>query len=307
MKLIIDSVSKDLTPFIEGFRKYLNYQDVVTYESAKDSDEIVTAVVWNHRPDLFKRFPNVKLVASLGAGVDHILKDKNIPKHAKITRIISEELSRPMSNFCIGAVMYFHRKFDQYAKEKPLKLWHQEYNPERDLKIGILGLGELGCDLAVKLTYLGFQVSGYSQSHKQIPGVKSYNGGQLDEFLAETNCLICLLPATPQTKGILNLQLFQKMPKSSFLINVARGHHQDDNDIVKALDLGYLKGAFLDVFPQEPLPFDSPLWEHPDVFITPHIAVVTKLEAAVPQIAENHKRMLAGKELLNLIDIVKGY
>lgn len=307
MKLLIDSVSKDLTPFIEGFRKYLNFEDVITYATAKDSDEITTAVVWNHRPELFQRFPDVKLVASLGAGVDHILKDKNLPKHAKVTRIISEELSRPMSNFCIGAVMYFHRKFDQYSKEKKLKLWHQEYNPERDLKIGILGMGELGSDLAIKLNYLGFPVSGYSQSVKHIPGVQSFVAGQLDEFLAGTNCLICLLPATPATQGILNRQLFQKLPKGSFLINVARGHHQVDADILEALDMGYLKGAFLDVFPKEPLPLESPLWTHPDVFITPHIAVVTKLEAAVPQIVENHNRMLAGNEILNQIANEKGY
>ncbi len=307
MKLLIDSTTKDLGPWIEALRKELSNENVVTWGESWDPDSISTAVVWNHRAELFKRIPKVKLVASLGAGVDHIMSDPYLPPKAQITRVISQHLSTPMSNYCIGAILYFRKQFDKYLLDKGSKIWDPEFDPERDLKIGILGMGELGQDLASKLVPLEFDINGMSQSPKKIPGVKSYVLSQWDEFLQSINLLVCMLPATPETKGILNRDLFRKMGKGSFLINVARGQHQIDEDILWALDKGFLDGAFLDVFPNEPLPSNSPLWNHPNVFITPHIAVVTKLEAAIPTIVENHKRVQEGRPIIGLADRKKGY
>jgi len=305
--LLLDSISKDLTPWVNAFQEHLPENEVVTWDQVKDPSKISVAVVWNHQKDLFQKIPNVKLVASLGAGVDHIVFDPVLPSSVSVSRVISNHLSTPMSNYCIGAILHFHKQFDKYWEDKMKKRWHQEFDPERPMTIGILGLGELGSDLANKLKVLGFEVHGLSRRKKALEGVKTYDQSELDSFLSKINMLVCMLPTTEETTGMINKSLIGKLPKSSFLINVGRGKQQIDEDILNALDSGQLAGAFLDVFPKEPLPIASPLWEHPNVFITPHIAVVTKIEAAVPQIVENYNRVQSGKPLINLIDRAKGY
>lgn len=305
--LLIDSISKDLSPWIAALRERIGAKEVVTWQEVGDLNEVDMAVVWNHRPTLLQKLPHLKLVSSLGAGVDHIVRDPNLGDSVMVSKVVSDHLSIPMSNFCIGAVIYFQRQFDKYARDKENKVWDPEFNPEVPVEIGILGLGTLGQDLARKLSMLGFSVHGLSRSKKIIEGIQTYGEGELDDFLKEVNMLICMLPATESTKGMINKQLLQKMKKGSYLINVGRGVQQVDADILESLDSGQLKGAFLDVFPKEPLGPESLMWNHPKVFVTPHIAVVTKIEAAAPQIAENYKRLKEGKPLLNLIDRERGY
>ena len=305
--LLLDSTTKDLSPWVQAFKEYLPEDEVVTWDEVDDPDKVQVAVVWNHQTDLFNKIPNVRLVASLGAGVEHIVFDPLLPIDVPVSKVISPHLSTPMSNYCIGAILYFHKQFDKYWRDKEEKRWHQEFDPERPIKIGILGLGSLGTDLALKLAALEFEVHGLSRSKKNIPSVNTYSEEELELFLARVNVLVCMLPTTDQTNGMINKALLNKLPNNSFLINVGRGKQQVDDDILSCLESGKLAGAFLDVFPEEPLPNTSPLWEHPKVFITPHIAVVTKIEAAVPQIVENYKRLKEGKELINLIDRAKGY
>ncbi|NQZ76034.1 MAG: glyoxylate/hydroxypyruvate reductase A [Ekhidna sp.] len=305
--ILLDSISKDLTSWINALKEELPADEVVTWDEVKDPSKVKVAVVWNHRKDLFQRLPNVELVASLGAGVDHIVNDPHLLKEIPVSKVISSHLTVPMSNYCIGAILHFHKQFDKYWEDKNQKRWHQEFDPEKPMKIGILGLGELGTDLAKKLVLLGFEVHGLSRTKKNLESVSTYGGNELNTFLSRINTLVCMLPATPKTEGIINQDLLNKLPKGSYLINVGRGKQQIDNDILKALENGRLKGAFLDVFPEEPLPKTSPLWTHPKIFITPHIAVVTKVEAAVPQIVENYHRLRNGEPLINLIDRDKGY
>lgn len=307
MELIIDSTTKDLTPWLKAFKEALPDIKVMTWDEVQNPDRIEVAILWNHRPEFFKVMKNVRLVCSLGAGVDHILKDPLLPQNMPITRIVSDELSGPMSMFCVGAVIYFERKFDYYRSLQNQKKWDQEFDPERHLHVGVMGLGELGQDLANKLVMLGFQVSGWSKTKKQLSGVQSFQSDELDQFLSTIDLLICMLPATDETKGILNKVTFGKMKRGSFLINVARGQHQVNEDILDALDSGQMEGAFLDVFPVEPLPKENRLWNHPKVIVTPHIAVVTKLEAAVPQIKKNIENLQQGNLLINTVDRYKGY
>ncbi len=305
--LLVDSISKDLSPWLEAFRAELGEDEVLTWNQVEHPAEIDVAVVWKHRVDLFRNLPNLKLVASLGAGVDHIISDPNLPEDLPVSKVVSEHLSGPMSNFCIGAVMYFHRQFDKYLIDKANRVWDQQFDPEVEVKIGILGLGELGSDLARKLVALGFEVYGLSRSRRELEGVVCYQQSQMNEFLGNVNLLVCMLPATEDTREIINKDLIDQLPRGSYLINVGRGMQQVDDDILRALDSGQLRGAFLDVFPIEPPPKESRVWDHPKVFVTPHIAVVTKIEAAVPQIVENYRRVKEGRPLLNLIDRKKGY
>jgi len=307
MAILIDSVSKNLKPWLKAFKSYDDQVEVYCYDDAVALEKITTAVVWNHRPGLFKQLPNLKLIASLGAGVDHIMNDPDIPPQVSITRIIGDGLSGPMSNFCIGAILHHQRQFDKYLIDKSTKTWDQEPNPEREINVGIMGLGALGADLAEKLNYLGFNVFGLSQSRKKIAHVVSYLNAELDLFLSKINILVVMLPATESTRAILSKKLFDKLKKGTYLINVARGHHQVNGDIIDALENGQLSGAFLDVFPEEPLPKQSSLWDHPKIMITPHIAVVTKINEAVPQIIASHKRVTIGKLPKILVDRIKGY
>ncbi|MAJ50634.1 MAG: glyoxylate/hydroxypyruvate reductase A [Flammeovirgaceae bacterium] len=307
MAILIDSVSKNLEPWLRAFKTYDHQAEVYCYDDVVDFEKITTAVVWNHRPGLFKLLPNLKLIASLGAGVDHIMNDPYVPPQVSITRIVGKGLSGPMSNFCIGAILHHQRQFDKYLIDKSNRTWDQEPNPERGMNVGIMGMGVLGTDLAKKLTYLGFKVFGFSQSRKKISHVVSYLDSELDLFLSKINILVVMLPATESTRGILSKKLFDKLNKETYLINVARGHHQVDRDIIDAIENKQLSGAFLDVFPEEPLPKQSPFWNHPKIMITPHIAVVTKINEAVPQIMASHNRMMAGELPEILVDRIKGY
>ena len=178
----------------------------------------------------------------------------------------------------------------------------------KDTRVGILGLGTLGQAVAADMLKLGFRVQGWARSSKEIPGIAVYSGKkQLNTFLEKTSILVCLLPLTVETEGILNKALFLQLPKGAYIINVARGGHLNVQDLIQALDTKHLSGASLDVFHSEPLPQDHNLWQHPKVHITPHVASVSDPQAVVPQIMENYRRLKEGKNLLNRVSSRKGY
>ncbi|WP_339792474.1 glyoxylate/hydroxypyruvate reductase A [uncultured Imperialibacter sp.] len=308
MSIVIIAPNKDFSKWITAFNKVDENLDVSIWPETGGQSEITCAVVWGHPAGSLTAFPNLKLICSMGAGVDHVLKDPELPEGVPIVRIVDDGLSFSMSNYVVSAVMYHQRRFEKYLADKKAHIWDQQSPPEVDCRIGIMGFGVLGQDAGRKLKALGFEVSGYSNSRKDVDGIKCFAGeGELSTFLKQINVLVCLLPATPETKGILNRRLFADMNKGTYLINAARGHHQVTNDIIEAIDNGMLSGAFLDVFENEPLPKDHPVWEHPKVFITPHIASITNPDAAAHQIVANYKAMLAGQPLKNKIDRDRGY
>ncbi len=271
-------------------------------------EEVLMAVTWKHPHKSLYAYPHLKLISSMGAGVDHILKDEHLPMHWQIVRIVDEQLTRSMSNYLLAVLLNYHKQLYRFFELQKKHSWGYSETPEVELKPGILGLGELGSDIAYKLKELGFEVSGYSRSYKELEGIETYAGEEeLQEFLKHTNMLICLLPLTAKTQNYLNYDFFRKCSKGTYLINVARGAHLVEEDLIRALDEELLAGATLDVFRQEPLPEDHPFWEHPKVVITPHIASVTNPDAAIPQVADNYVRMLQGKPLLNQIDRTAGY
>lgn len=193
--------------------------------------------------------------------------------------------------------------------QKSNKIWQQHhYKSINNTTVSILGLGSIGGYVAEKFAQLGFNVKGWSNSSKQIPNVKSYHEeNEFDTVLDNSDFLINLLPLTVTTEGILNIETLKKLPKSSFIINVGRGEHLVDEDLIKLLDTSMLSGAFLDVFRIEPLPKEHPFWNHSKIQITPHVASLTNVETATEQITENYRRFIKKEELLNIVSIKKGY
>lgn len=242
----------------------------------------------------------------MGAGVDHILTDKTIPKDMPIVRIVDEKLTWSMTNYVVMGVLNFHRQTARYHQDQKKKVWDMS-NPEIPVKVGVMGIGALGGDVVDKLRYMDFPVVGYGFSEKEGLDFPYYSKNQLGSFLKEINVLVCLLPLTKDTENILNAELFSQCNTGTFLINVARGKHLIDQDLINALDSNQLSGALLDVFRTEPLPTDHPFWEHDKIQFTPHIASVTNPNAAAPQIVDNINRLEAGQPLLNVVNRDRGY
>lgn len=283
--------------------------EIRVWPAAGDPDEIEFALCWNHPAGELKKYKNLKCIASLGAGVDHLMRDPDLPDGVPVTRVVEHSMSQSMSEYVVLSALNYCRQFDAYRSDQAQRKWlPRRPRLAEDTHIGIMGLGQLGADAAKKLNSLGFTVSGWSRTPKDIDGVQCFAGEQGWEiFLSRSQILICLLPLTPSTKGILNRKTFDRLPREAYVINVARGQHLVENDLIDALDSGRLAGACLDVFNVEPLPADHPFWSHPKIKITPHISSITFPKAVAPQIIENYRRAKTGRPLLNVVDLKRGY
>ncbi len=309
MPIIFISKTKAPLPWIRALKKLDPSLDIRIHGQDEHPEDIDFALAWNHPAGAFELYPNLKVICSMGAGVDHLFRDPNLPKQAKICRIVDEELATAMNEFLLALIMNQLRGLNVYKQDQSLKKWTpRPYLLIQDIRIGIMGLGQLGQSLAKNLVTFGFKVCGWSNSKKNIPEVISYAGHSgFPEFLNQTDILICLLPLTDETKGILNKETFVQLPKGAFIINVARGDHLVESDLIEMIDNDHLRGAALDVFSEEPLPQEHPFWTHPKIHITPHIASITKPESVAPQILKNYQRMKAGLALLNEVSREKGY
>lgn len=296
-------------PWVKALKKAFPNTTIEVYPEVKNKDAIDFVICWKPTKNVLAQFPNIKVIQSVGAAIDHITNSQTIPTNTIITRIIDEKLSNDMWEFLITIVLSELKNIQQYSNQKTTKIWEQyNYKSINNTTVAILGLGNIGGYVAEKFAKIGFKVKGWSNSKKEIPSVKSYHEkDKFDVFLNNADFLINLLPLTANTKDILNKNTFNKLPKDSFLINVARGEHLVDNDLIDALDTSILSGAFLDVFRIEPLPNEHPFWKHPKIKITPHIASLTNVDTAINQIAENYKRFLNKEELLNCVSLKKGY
>ena len=214
-----------------------------------------------------------------------------------------------MGEYVLLAVLRHHREFDRFEREQRARNWAYSFPPQAaDRPVGIMGLGELGASAAKLLSAQGFPVLGWSRTPKAIEGVTSYAGrGELHAFLHRSQILVCLLPLTAETRGILDAETFDGLPHGACVINVARGDHLVEADLLAALDSGHLAGATLDVFRTEPLPVDDPLWRHPKVLITPHVASYSLPATAADGVVDNVRRALAGQPLRHQVDRARGY
>lgn len=272
-------------------------------------EEISMALIWKHPKGTLANYHNLKCISSAGAGVDYIFEDDTVPEHIPITRVVDPYLASDMSEHVMSCIYAELKNFNQYKIQQMQSLWKPaEYRRITDVTVGIMGLGELGALTGADLVKAGFKVQGWSRSKKNIDGIQTFNGKEgLKEFLKKIHFLVCLLPLTPSTAGILNSSLFEQLPKGAYIINVARGGHLVDADLLEYLDNGHLSGACLDVYHQEPLSTSHPFWKHPKIFMTPHYASVSDTNSVVPQIIENYNNILTGKPLHNTVNRLKGY
>lgn len=306
MGIAIISPGRDASIWVENIKKIDNNIEVQVFPDIKDPASVKAVMLWQHPKGILDKFPNLELICSMGAGVDHILSDDSIADHLPITRIVDDKLTFSMTNYVLMGILNYHRQTDRYKKDQKSKIWDMS-DPELPIVVGIMGVGELGGDVINKLQYLGIEVVGMGYTPKTGTTYPYYDKGKLKEFLSCINVLVCMLPLTPDTEGILNLGLFKKCNKGTYLINVARGKHLIEEDLIPAIEEGYISGALLDVFQNEPLPEDHAFWEREEIDITPHIASVTNPGAAAPQIIENYNRIVNKRPLLNQIDRTKGY
>ena len=293
-------------PWVCGLNESPLVDEVHVWPTNADLSKVEMLLVWKPLPaGVIERLPNLKLISSMGAGVDHLLGDPQIPRDLPVMRIVDKYLAIDMTNYVMMSLLIYQRNYHQLRANQEASQW--ERLPYRQLKVGVLGLGALGSHLAAQLVRSGFEVYGFSRSQKSLEGVKTYHGEQMDEFLAQPEVLVNLLPLNDHTKGILNYKLFEKLSRGTYLINVARGGHVVDDDLLRALDKGLLCGAVLDVFNEEPLPADHAFWQRKDIVVTPHVASVTTPHSAINQVLENAARYLKGEPLKYLADLDRQY
>ena len=307
MKILIIAPHNIVDNWVSVFNKLISKDSIVIWPNVLDYDKIDCVALWNQPHGLLNKFKNLKLIHSMGAGVDHILSDPSLPENIPICRISDEKLSFSMSNYIIMAVLFYHKRLIKYQSDKKNNIWDHDSIPEIDINIGILGFGSLGSDAGIKLKNLGFNVYGYSLNKKEQSDIILYHGDNLNKFLSKINVLVCTVPYTSKTKNLLNIKLFDKLNDETYLINVSRGKVQNEKDILKAIEDGKLSGAFLDVFETEPLPKNNKIWSNDKIEITPHIASITNEEAAVPQILDNYDRMNKNIQLRNVINLENEY
>lgn len=288
---------------------------VLTWPDIPERDAIGYALAWHPPEGALASLPNLKVIFSLGAGVDHLMRDARLPPRVPIVRVVSPDLTRRMSEWVAWQVLAHHRQATAYRAQQAHSTWRELPQPAAsEVRVGIMGMGVIGRDAAEVLVRLGFQVAGWSRTRPvTLPGVQGFIGdSERAAFLARTDILVSLLPLTPETRGILAMPLFRALARDGVLgapaiINGGRGGSQNEADILAALDDGTLGGASLDVFETEPLPATSRLWRHPRVTITPHAAAWSSPAALVPPMLEQIRAFERGEPLRHLVDRDAGY
>lgn len=297
----------------EAFAKALAPYPVVRRGDDFDPADIRYIFVWKPKPDAFDGLTGLEVVLSLGAGVDALLKHPKLPD-VPLVRFVDTDLSQRMSDYVVAHVTMHHRLYTRFRADQKAHRWSQFYPPSAsESTVGIMGMGVLGQDAARRLQPLGFTLRSWSRTQKQVEGVECFAGSEaFDEFLSGTDILVNLLPLTPDTAGILNYETFSRLRQGKLLggpviINAARGGHQREADIVRALGDGTLGAASLDVFEVEPLPESSPLWDIENCYVTPHIAAISDEKSGVSYFSKIIADHRAGKPLVNLVDRQRGY
>lgn len=309
MALLFASPDDDPVAWGAALRSRLPDLDLRVFPEIGDPAEIDAALVWLPPPGLLASLPNLKAIFSLGAGVDRLLEDTTLPAGVPVCRMVDPALTASMAECVLLHVLRYHRDLDIYEAQQRRALWRLVLpRPPAATVVGILGQGELGGAAARLLVAHGFGVRGWSRTRHVLDGVASFSGpGELDAFLDGLSVLVCLLPLTAETRGILNAALFDRLPRGARLVNLARGGHLVEQDLLDALAVGRLAHATLDVFATEPLPKEHPFWRHPRITVIPHAAAYSLPESGADLVAENLRRLARGEPLLHQVERARGY
>jgi glyoxylate/hydroxypyruvate reductase len=314
MSVLIAISGWDPKPWRARMEALLPSHEIVTLDEPFDRASIRYVMTWRHPPGALKDLPNLRLILSLGAGVDHLFADPALPDRP-IVRVVDPDLTNRMSEWVVMHALVHLRQLRRYERQQRERVWEDDDQQPKasDVQIGLLGLGVMGQDAAAKLKPLGFKVAGWSASLKSLPDVACFSGAEgLRLLLTQTDMLVVLLPLTPATRGIINESLLSQLKRDGplggpILINAGRGGLQVEADILAALDSGALKGASLDVFEREPLPRDSRLWSHPAVYVSPHNAAISSPKAIAALVARQIEADERGEPLAHLVHRRRGY
>ena len=308
MALLFFSGDDDPIAWREALMRRVPGLDFRIHPDLGDPEEIDSALVWLPPPGLLASLPNLKAVFSLAAGIDAMLRDPTLPA-VPLCRMVDPSLTTTMSEYVLTSVLRYHRQFDLFALQQQAGEWRLDLPiPPEERQVGIMGLGVLGQDAAALLVRQGFTVHGWSRTRKRLEGVICHAGDdELARFLHHLDILVCLLPLTAATENILDRSLFARLKRGARLVNVARGRHLVEADLLAALDDGHLAHATLDVFREEPLPGGHPFWNHPRITVTPHAASYSLPESGAEIVAENIRRLRAGQPLEHVVDRQRGY
>ena len=313
MSLLV-AVTWQTQPWVERFTRFLPDRDIVVLGQDFDKSAVRYVATWGPKPGSLSGLPNLKAIFSLGAGVDHLMSYPDLPD-VPIVRVAQDDLTHRMSEYMVLHCLMYLRDQRRFDEDQKAKRWKPDRAPPiaGDVRVGIMGFGVLGQDSARKLKMMGFDVAGWSRTAKDVEGFQVYAGEEgLTPFLNRTDILIALMPLTPETEGMLNRSLFEKLARDGrlggpILINAGRGKLQVEADILSCLDDGTLRAATLDVFETEPLPESSPLWTHPHVTVTPHNSATSEPEATARYIAQQIRRYEAGEPFEAVVDRARGY
>jgi glyoxylate/hydroxypyruvate reductase A len=306
MHITFCCAATDAQPWLEGLRAALPGAHISLWQSGAPAAEY--AIVWQPPQAFFDEQPQLKVAFNIGAGVDAMLR-LNIAPTTQLIRLDDAGMGVQMAEYVCHALIRHYRQFTDYDADKEAGVWQQrEVLPRTAMPVGIMGLGVLGQRVAQAVAQFDFPVNGWSRSPKDLPGVRCFHGAEgFRDFLASSRVLVSVLPATPETRDIINRDTLSRLQRGAYLINVARGTQLVEEDLLALLDSGHMAGAALDVFRTEPLPSDHPFWTHAQIRITPHSAALTVRSESIAQIVSKIAALQAGKPVVGVVDRVRGY
>jgi glyoxylate/hydroxypyruvate reductase A len=313
-RIVIALGSHGLAKWSERLQAALPEADVTTRSGERDeADEHAApadyALVWRPHPSFFLEQKRLKAVFNLGAGIDALAAMPEFPRSVPLIRLEDAGMAEPMAHYALAVALRFALRFDEYAKGQAELRWApRRPRAPAEVDVGVLGLGAIGSVIARTLHGQGFRVRGYARSRRTLAGVTSYAGVvELPAFLTGLHVLVNALPLTADTAGLLRREHLERLADGAHVVNLARGAHLNEGDLLALLDTGKLSGATLDVFVHEPLPADHPFWRHPAVTITPHVSGVTRLEESVGQVAHKIRSLERGEPVSGVVDWTRGY
>jgi glyoxylate/hydroxypyruvate reductase A len=309
MRILLYRGDGVIEPWARDFAAELPHAETVVWQEGDSVTPCDYAVLWAPAPALLNQLAHVKAIFLMGAGADAILKFGDALPPVPVVRLGDAGMAEQMADYVAYSVLRYFRRFDDYEQQARQGIWRPLAAPDKKaFTVGVLGMGKLGTPVLRTLRQLGFPVRGWSRTPKDLPGVDCYAGMEaLNDFLADTRVLVCMLPLTPDTTNLLDRARLSRLPEGAYLVNVARGAQVAEPDLLALIRSGHIAGATLDVFRNEPLPAPHPFWGEPRITITPHISALTIREDAVRQIAAKIKLLERGEEIADVVDRTLGY